>query len=262
MNTILVLSPHLDDAAFSCGGLLAQFADAGMRVVVATVFTRSVPHPTGFALACQTDKGLGADVDYMALRREEDRRAMAILGAEPRWLDLPEAPHRGYHSAAALFAGPVAPEDTIVDAVADTFRLLQRDLRPDAVLIPSGIGQHIDHRQVISAARRTIPDMAQVYYRDAPYVIRNPSAPPAATLSGFERTITEVSVGLDRKIAASAAYSSQLGFQFGGAGALEIALRAFAWAEGGGRYPAEVYYAQPGQGLEDETLQDRLSRPP
>jgi hypothetical protein len=94
----LALSPHLDDAAFSCGGTLARLAEAGWRVVVATLFTRSVPDPTGFALACQLDKGLGPEVDYMALRRAEDRDAMRALGAEARWLDLPEAPHRRYGS--------------------------------------------------------------------------------------------------------------------------------------------------------------------
>ena len=96
MPTALVLSPHLDDAAFSCGGTVAQLADAGWRSVMVTAFTATVLPATGFALACQLDKGLGPEVDYMALRREEDRAAAVILGvADLRWLDLPEAPHRG-----------------------------------------------------------------------------------------------------------------------------------------------------------------------
>ena len=40
-----------------------------VTVTVVTCFTRSVPDPQGFALACQLDKGLGPEVDYMALRR-------------------------------------------------------------------------------------------------------------------------------------------------------------------------------------------------
>ncbi|WP_207955961.1 PIG-L deacetylase family protein [Rubrobacter marinus] len=79
--TALFVSPHLDDVAFSCGGALALLAREGWRTVLATVFTRSVPDPTGFALACQTDKGLPPEVDYMALRREEDREAARRLGA-------------------------------------------------------------------------------------------------------------------------------------------------------------------------------------
>ena len=89
-RTALALSPHLDDAAFSAGGTLHALARAGWRVVVATVFTRSVPDPQGFALACQLDKGLDASVDYMALRRGlcRARRNAALAafrrGAPPR----------------------------------------------------------------------------------------------------------------------------------------------------------------------------------
>ncbi len=69
-RTALALSPHLDDAAFSAGGTLHALGRAGWRVVVATIFTRSMPEPQGFALRCQTDKGLAPDIDYMALRRD------------------------------------------------------------------------------------------------------------------------------------------------------------------------------------------------
>ena len=83
MPSALALSPHLDDAAFSCGGTLAALAAEGWEVVVATLFTASVEAPTGFALACQTDKGLPADADYMAIRRAEDAEACRRLEARP-----------------------------------------------------------------------------------------------------------------------------------------------------------------------------------
>ena len=116
---VLAVSPHLDDAAFSVGGTLAALAAAGHEVTVVTCFTASVPDPGGFALACQLDKGLPADVDYLALRRAENAAAMAVLGATPVDLDLPEAPHRGYTSAADLFAG-VHPGDDVYRSVAGT----------------------------------------------------------------------------------------------------------------------------------------------
>ena len=95
-RTVLAVSPHLDDAAFSAGGTLARLAARGWQVVMATVFTASVPNPRGFALACQTDKGLAPEIDYMALRRNEDRAAAGALGIEePVHLPFREAPHRG-----------------------------------------------------------------------------------------------------------------------------------------------------------------------
>ena len=239
MPTALFLSPHLDDVAFSCGGLVALLGDAGWRTVTATAFTRSVPDPTGFALACQTDKGLPADADYMALRREEDLAAAAILGTEPRWLDLPEAPHRGYHSAPALF-GPLLDADDVWRPLAALLADLVAELRPDLVLAPQGLGSHVDHRHLVTAVL-SLPDTQMLaFYRDAPYAIRNQSALPDVRVTGLPATAAGIAAGLDRKVAASCAYASQLGFQFGGPAALDLALRAFASAEGGG-VPAERF---------------------
>ncbi len=239
MPTALFLSPHLDDAAFSCGGLIAQLGDAGWRTVMATAFTRSVPDPTGFALACQTDKGLAPDVDYMALRRDEDRMAAAILGTEPRWLDLPEAPHRGYRSAPALF-GPLLDEDAIWRPLAALVAGLVAELRPALLVAPQGLGNHADHRQVIAAVLALADPPPLAFFRDAPYALRNQSALPDMRLSGLPACAVDAAAGLDRKVAASRAYASQIGFQFGGPAALDHALRAFAAAEGDG-VPAEQF---------------------
>ncbi len=120
MPNALFLSPHLGDVAFSCGGTLSNLAAAGWRGGLATAFTRPVPNPTGFALKCQTDKGLSAEVDYLAVRRAEEADfGRAVGAAEVLWLNFPEAPHRGYDSPAELFAG-VKPGDDIGDALAGT----------------------------------------------------------------------------------------------------------------------------------------------
>ncbi|HEY0207319.1 MAG TPA: PIG-L family deacetylase, partial [Acetobacteraceae bacterium] len=214
MPTALFLSPHLDDVAFSCGGLLAQLGDGGWRTIMATAFTRSVPDPTGFALSCQTDKGLGPEVDYMALRREEDRAAAAILGTEPRWLALPEAPHRGYHSAPALF-GPLLDGDDIWKLLAALLADLMETLRPDLVVAPQGIGGHVDHRQLITAVLALAHPPPLAFYRDAPYAIRNQGVPSDVRIGTLPSCAAGVASGLDRRVAASCAYASQIGFQFG-----------------------------------------------
>ncbi len=241
MPTALFLSPHLDDVAFSCGGLLARLGDAGWRTAMVTAFTASVLPATGFALACQTDKGLGAEVDYMALRREEDRNAAAILGvSDLRWLDLAEAPHRGYGAAPALF-GAILDADDVWRPLAAAVSALVRELQPDLVLAPQGLGNHVDHRQMIRAVRQAAPPHL-AFYRDTPYAIRNPDALPY--VDGPEMHVCTVGIAdsLERKIAASCGYASQVGFQFGGPASLAAALRDFAVREGRGR-PAERFLA-------------------
>jgi LmbE family N-acetylglucosaminyl deacetylase len=244
--TALALSPHLDDAAFSCGGTLATLNDAGWRVVVATVFTASVPDPRGFALACQLDKGLGPEVDYMALRRDEDARAAAILGAEAVWLPFAEAPHRGYDSAAALFQAPLE-SDRIGDALDPAFADLIDRLAPRLILAPQAVGGHVDHVAVVRSLRRVAPEAPVLWWRDYPYSVR--TATPPEPLADLFADLPELAVAigpdaLARRCDAALAYASQLGFQFGGAGRVADAIRAGGSAEafraGGGVRAADL----------------------
>ena len=215
---VLAVSPHLDDAAFSAGATLAALADAGHEVTVVTCFTRSVPDPTGFALACQLDKGLPGDVDYLALRRDEDAAAMAVLGATPVYLGLPEAPHRGYTSAADLFAG-VHEDDQVCRSLGAALEGHDADLW----LAPQALGGHVDHLQVLRAVAGL--DRPVLWWRDSPYVLRDSAAVPGPELPGG---LAEVHLpqDLDRRADACACYPTQLGFQFGGVERMRTALAA------------------------------------
>ena len=222
MPIALALSPHLDDAAFSCGGTLARLAASGWRVVVATLFTRSMPAPQGFALECQRDKGLDDDIDYMALRRSEDAQACTLLGSEAHWLDFAEAPHRGYHSAAALF-GPVLAADRVADDLVPAIHSLVETLRPDLIFAPQAIGGHVDHVVAAQALRRLDLATPILWWRDYPYVARTGTASPLSDALAGEPEHTVI-VSPEPRLAACSAYASQLGFQFGGRDRLDAAL--------------------------------------
>ena len=209
MSHLVAVSPHLDDAAFSAGGLLAHHARASGRVTVVTCFTANVARPTGFALACQLDKGLSADADYMALRRDEDRQACAVIGAEPVHLPFLEAPHRGYETAPALF-GLRRADDAMADRLAPALAALLDRLAPDLLLGPLAIGDHVDHwivRDALARSRR-----ATLLWEDWPYLdrpgLRRPPLPTRRLPLDPELT--------ERRIAMCGAYATQLGFQFGG----------------------------------------------
>ncbi|RZS90783.1 LmbE family N-acetylglucosaminyl deacetylase [Motilibacter rhizosphaerae] len=242
-GVVLAVSPHLDDAAFSFGASLSSLARTDRRVVVATVFTASVPSPTGFALACQLDKGLGPEVDYMALRRAEDAAAQRILGAEPRHLGLREAPHRGYESAPALF-GPVADADRETPGeIATALEGATGDLEITAVLAPQALGDHVDHRLVREAVEEWagIRQFPLGLWRDTPYVMRDgiPGRPG-------ERGLVLDEESLQAKEDACTCYASQLGFQFGGEPGMRAAVRTLALDEGRRLgLPATEAFAQP-----------------
>ncbi|MCJ2094994.1 PIG-L family deacetylase [Methylobacterium sp. J-072] len=224
MPIALALSPHLDDAAFSCGGLLASLAGEGWHVVMATLFTSSVADPTGFALACQLDKGLPAEVDYMDLRRAEDVRAATELGiAPPRHLPFREAPHRAYGSAPELFSAPRA-DDGIAAELAPALAAMIAAENPDLILAPQGVGGHVDHVQAVRALRSLDVQAPILWWRDFPYTVRE--ATPREPLADLFAALPVQRMALDpeaqaRKRAACAAYASQIGFQFGGVAGLD-----------------------------------------
>ena len=234
MPTALALSPHLDDAAFSCGGLLATLAQRGWRVVMATLFTASVSDPLGFALACQLDKGLPPEVDYMALRRAEDAAAARELGlAAPVHLPFREAPHRGYGSAPELFAD-VRVDDGIAGDLAPAIAALIATEAPDLVLMPQAVGGHVDHVQAVRAFRAIAFAGPVLWWRDFPYTVRE--ARPKEPLVALFADLPARAVDLDaraqaRKFAACAAYASQIGFQFGGEAGLRERLAREAGVE-------------------------------
>ncbi len=151
----------------------------------------------------------------MALRRAEDRAAAAILGFDRRPLARPAG-----GAASRLRVAPRcsarAARTTPWPGHTRQFRALQAEFAPDLVLTPQGLGNHVDHQQVIAAAVASFPADRTAFYRDTPYAIRNPTPSRCPRPGSVARTV-EIGAVLDRKIAAAQAYASQIGFQFGGA---------------------------------------------
>jgi LmbE family N-acetylglucosaminyl deacetylase len=245
MPHALFLSPHLDDVAFSCGGALARWLRAGWDATVATVFTASVAEPSDFAIACRRDKGLPADCDYMALRRaEDDAFAEALRDGRSGTLALrhgpfAEAPHRGYASADALFAG-VRDADDVWRRIRAWLREHLDATTPALIVAPQALGRHADHLHVARAVR-SLADKAKygppvAWYRDVPYALRTPEASPCRWVPRNDRAercaVPLPASALDAKLRGAAAYASQIGFQFGGEAKMRDALTGFARAEG------------------------------
>jgi LmbE family N-acetylglucosaminyl deacetylase len=167
----LFVSPHFDDVALSCGGSVAQAAQLGATVVV-TVFAGQPAAPLNeFARLQHQRWGVEEAVEA---RQREDRAAMAILGAQYRWLAFPDAIYRGdqYLSDLELF-GPVKATDRSTElAVSAAIAAIVAELRPRVVYGPLAAGGHVDHRICRSAvlALATQPSAIRLY-EDMPYAL-------------------------------------------------------------------------------------------
>ena len=173
MNWIF-LSPHFDDAAYSCGGLIWELAQAGEPVEIWTVCAGE-PGARLSPFAAQLHARWGGAPQAVAVRRQEDQEACQILNAAQRLFDIPDCIYRVLPDGSPLivnnedlFTAPLAAEAGLVDWLA--VRL--RETLPFAarVVAPLALGGHVDHRLVRAAAESS--GAALRYYADFPYVAR------------------------------------------------------------------------------------------
>jgi LmbE family N-acetylglucosaminyl deacetylase len=217
-ETLLVVSPHLDDAVLSAGGLIAAAASLGHPVVVATVFAGSptAPVTSQFGRSLLEAWGLG-EADPMAGRRAEDLRATAELGARAVHLPLLDALFRRDSSGAHLyedvtdvFSGFPARGDPAIESARTALDEIVGDVQPALVIGPMGIGGHVDHvlvRDVVAALR---PQKSHLLsYEDLPY-----ASADVAIEVGLNRGLSPIAVLFEghwtAKARAVVAYASQL----------------------------------------------------
>lgn len=233
MKPVLVLSPHLDDAAFSLGPYLAEIASF-KQVIVATAFTKSVRILSDFALACQLDKNLKSDVDYMDIRRQEDTEWAKRIGVQVVHGSLPEAPHRGYCSAQALF-GDFIESDKIATHLNKWLENLVFALDPSIIFCPFGIGNHVDHVWINRIASQSSKILVPIFFfKDQPYASQayiKPSLRVIEDINVMTECCAEFSESSRNKaIIAAEAYKTQVDFQFGSFDGMKNVLNK-AWQQ-------------------------------
>lgn len=151
--TTLWISPHLDDAVLSGAARIARDVARGQRVVVATLFTsggddRAIP-------------------PMYERRRTEDAAAVKSLGAECVHLSMLDAPaRRGIEpSYETLIFAATDPEE--VTAAATAIEATARVSKATRILLPLGVGGHVDHRTAYETASRLPYEIA--FYEERPY---------------------------------------------------------------------------------------------
>ncbi|HZZ95026.1 MAG TPA: PIG-L family deacetylase [Usitatibacter sp.] len=215
---LLVISPHLDDAVFGCSALLMAHPGAWVATVFAGVPGADVPLPEWDATC-----GFASAREAMLARREEDRAALALLGARSEWLDFPDAQYRDRR-----------PQPGVADAIAAAIERA----RPRLVAIPAGLF-HDDHKAAHEAALEALRAHGAVrwlFYEDALY--RRIEGLLGARLerlaeAGFvARRLPRAPFDAGRKRAAVERYASQLrGLASGGRpGHRDLALAERYWS--------------------------------
>ncbi len=246
----IYLSPHLDDAALSCGGMIYMQTQAGESVLIVTLFAGIPDYDNLSDFARFQHNWWGNPDDPIGQRRQEDERACQILGADWQHLDGldaiyrrdPATGHTLYNSDDDIF-GPLHPAD-VLRAHALTESWLQQLPMTDAwIYAPLAAGNHVDHQLTRHAAIRLAQRGFRVaFYEDFPYVFEAETLVRALAREapgGWRaRTVSLTEEALERKKAAIACYASQNPVIFRHGPGMPEQVTSYAWSVGN-HSPAE-----------------------
>ena len=235
----IYLSPHLDDAVLSCGGMIHRLSEGGHPVMVLSVFTSGPsseeeisPHAEHLLQLWRlTSKGYSQ-------RKAEDRNALKMIGAEHLWLDYRDSIFRrnagteaewNYSSEEEVFGSLLDEERSLAEAIATRIcGELDLDSPAEAENVvfysPLGIGGHVDHQLVAMAGNLLAASGYRVvFYEDYPYCdpdYRTQLAPellegreydPASMIPGVVLDVVQLDPSnVEAKIRGVRAYLSQV----------------------------------------------------
>ncbi|MGH3712665.1 MAG: PIG-L deacetylase family protein [Micromonosporaceae bacterium] len=243
--TVLVVSPHLDDAVLSIGAYLADHAATSRYVELHTLFAGDPagelsPAARTFHRLC----GLGADA--VRHRRAEDIAAAEALGVVTHHHGFLDAIYRrntdgGWlcENERSVFAELPAEPELSTKLVATITELCVRR-RPPLVLTCAAIGGHVDHRlthqAVVEATSRVGARL--MLWEDLPHAIRRPDN----AIHGRPYPHYAAHVTWERKWSAIACYGSQAAMLWPDGRDWRAELTAHAVERGGSYRPAEMLW--------------------
>lgn len=155
LERVVVVSPHFDDAVLGASFLLGRHPGTTVVTVMGGV-PDAYPDPV---TEWDALGGFVAGDDVVEIRREEDRLALAVVGATQRYLDFVDHQYGDPRSRPSP------------DEVAGALAAVLDEVDPTAVFLPTGLanpdhGITHDAGLVVQAAR---PGLAWFYYQEAGY---------------------------------------------------------------------------------------------
>ena len=224
--THLVLSPHFDDAALSCGGTIHQLVASGETVDVRTVMAGIPNQLPDTAFVHELHSRWQEDTNPVQMRVQEDDAALQKLGAKAsrmaNWLDCVYRISRTgevlYPDENSIF-GDINPKDSTAKLL-PTIVLNAYEI-PRFIYAPLGAGHHVDHQIVRDWAitlKQYYPWVALKFYEEYPYTEQSEAVDRALTF--FQQTyptlhfkleiVSLTEADIQGKLDAIACYKSQI----------------------------------------------------
>lgn len=208
----IYLSPHLDDAVLSAGGLIYGQAQTGIPVEIWTVMCGYAPagEISPFAQFQHQMWGFQSAEEAVRSRRQEDENAARVLGATAVHLDFLDCIYRrganGDWLYSTVFEPPLPDDAEIPKQIAEA--VSARLLPDDIVVAQLSVGSHVDHVLVRQAA--DLLEGRVFYDIDIPYMFYRPEEFEAKSAGMREETQFIGESGVQAWQEAVLEYKSQL----------------------------------------------------
>jgi LmbE family N-acetylglucosaminyl deacetylase len=185
-QSFLLISPHSDDIAFSVGGVVLKYM-MQRKMIGITVFTKSnyfkndtfglsslIRHSLPEALRRLIfPMGILTKLEVTRTRKRENLRYFNALGISHIDLNLSDAPLRDY----PIPLNPrqiKASDGHISSAIRNSIFHIASATKTKSLMIPLGLGNHVDHAIVRDACRPLGNSFDLIYYEDLPYAATIP----------------------------------------------------------------------------------------
>jgi LmbE family N-acetylglucosaminyl deacetylase len=242
MNWIF-LSPHFDDIALSCGGLVWEQSTAGDAISIWTICAGKPPNRPLSAYAQLHHERWATGALAVEQRRNEDIASCAVMRAAYRHLDIPDCIYRPrqrkiphYYTSGMDIFGSIHPAEK-KNLVRRLARIFIKDIPPDAqVVCPLTLGNHVDHQITRLAAERAAKALrlSLLYYADYPYAVQQPEQIAILRQKGWQDVQFRISQeGFEAWLGAIAAHQSQISTFWLDRESLQKDIRAYMQGQNG-----------------------------
>ena len=191
----IYFSPHLDDAILSAGGLIYDQTQAGHSVEIWT-FMCGFPDDTeltDFAKHLHELWGTSSAEETIRVRREEDQRTAAMVGAKAVHFDFLDCIYRRGKNGEFLYPDSfVGSNPAEADLPAQVAQTMIAWLKPvDFVIAQLAVGGHVDHLVVRRAAE--LLHRSIEWSADIPFLLNDPDdlAPKTAEMKDSTQPVSE-----------------------------------------------------------------------
>jgi LmbE family N-acetylglucosaminyl deacetylase len=247
----IYISPHLDDVPLSCSGAIYCQHAQGRNILIVTAFAGEPDPPFSPFVQSVHRSWQAPEKRPYQTRKEEERKAMALLSVDYVWLGWPEILYRDPEISEVhdFFLEPETPAvssrdtelfTTLCHWFADTSRVYSGA----QFVAPLGLGMHRDHQLVFQAVLKSLDRNRLLFFEDFPYATYYSQEELIEYVKPFNMSKVEVDISacLEQRIAVSETYQSQIPTFFFMTPTFRELIRSYTLEAGNQQHPIERYW--------------------